>query len=343
MNWHVCSRLTMWIISALAHSGVLAQAQVVDIVGEAHAKGIVVLRTSFPVRGELHSFGLDIRLDDGSYAPAQTNPLRGHRFSKHMVRGAENTGEVVLLVPVVGRFDLAPFGFLFEEQNTYELRWDIRFKAPGAAPLKIDQTVTVGPSSNADLEFLRRIGDRGFQTKFLGRAPPEQASSELLALGLIGELLLGAQGAPVSDDAARGTLSQGSMLADLAKEIPESSFAPYAAFYAGRIFHGHLREARQLESPSPEAQRHSLYRRSEQALRLAVANGDAFLKPRALCSLAVLHVRAASWTDAEDLLAEALRGAPGQGVIETAVSAMRIDLSRLREKTTQEAARDDPP
>ncbi len=197
--------------------------------------------------------------------------------------------------------------------------------------MKIEQTVVVGDPTEVDLKFLARAGDRAFQAKIFGVEPPERGTTNLLALGMIAALLEFAQDDPGEEGHFKGELTWADAMMDLAREFPKSSYAPYAAFFAGRVYHGHLGKAIDPEIITPDEKKHPFYKKSDEALRFAVDHGDAFLEPRALCSLAFLRACATLWDDAENLLTQSLRTARGQGVIGRVVGKLRRDIPRVKE------------
>lgn len=307
-------------------------AQEAEVVSEAHAKGIVVLRASFLGRGELHSFGLEISRDGETFVNAKAGPTRGLRFSDRMVLGSHGTDQTVLVIPIVGRFGLGSEQFLFDEPGTYELRWDITFKDRDVGDLKIEQTVEVGAPTEADLQFLARAGDRDFHAEIFGVDPPERGTRDLLALGIVSLLLQHAQDDPGEEGSVKGELAWADAMMGLARELPESSYAPYAAFFAGRIYFGHLGKALGPRQITPNAKTNEFYRKADEALRFVVKRGDPFIKPRALCSLAFLRVCVGSWVESERFLTEAEKSAGGQGVVDRVVNKMRYDIRRLKDE-----------
>lgn len=330
-------RIAIWTsIVAGAASGI-ADAQRAVVTSPANAKGIVVLRADFPSRGALHSFGLEISLDGHTFVNAAVGPTRGLRLSGEMVEGAsDRVGKTVLAVPVVGRFGATPRGFLFPEPGIYQLRWDIAFRDGEVGTLKIDQTVRVTPPTNPDLEFVARIGHKRFWKEVLALDPPEGSAADLLALGLIGEFLEHAEDDPGEDGSVSGKLEWADPLMDLAKELADSSYAPYGAFYAARLYLQNLIRIPELGNITPLAQKHELYSKANDALLFTLERADSFLKPRTLCTLAYLRLCAASWDDADRFLTEAEECADGQANVLPMIQDIRNDLVRLRE-------RDDPP
>jgi len=326
-------RMTMCTAILSAGTGGSARGQRTEVVSEAHAKGIVVLRASFPTRGELHSFAVEMSLDGESFADARVGPLRGLRLADEMVRGAGDSGaETTLVVPVVGRFDFTPQGFLFSGAGVYELRWDIAFYDREVGDLKIEQTVHVRPPREADLDFIASAGDRHFLKEVFGVEPPEGGTTDLLALAFIGELVRHAVDDPGEEGHVPVKLESAAPLMLVANEHSDSSYAPYTAYYAARIYLQELIRLPGLGNLTPAAADHELYRKADEALRFTVERADPFLKPRALCTLAYLRMCAASWHEAESYLARAEESAGGQGNVLACTKKLRGDLVRIRER-----------
>lgn len=332
MNRYVRLQTITWITALLVHSAVPARGQETDVVSEAHAKGIVVLRASFPSRGELHSYGLEISMDGETFVDANVGPTRGLRFGYKMVRGSHETDPMILVVPVIGRFDFTPQGFLFGTSGTYHLRWNIAFKDRDVDGLRIEQTVDVEPATEADLDLLARMGDRRFLADVLGLNPPQGGTPELLALGLIAELLEHAQDDPGEEGRVEGKPEWAESFMSLAKEYPESSYAPYLAYYAARLYLKGLERVTGPADISPDLKKQPLYRKAIEASQFSVMHGDPFLTPRALCFLAFANVQVASWKDAGELLTQANERAAGQGAILSLVEDMQVDLARAKKR-----------
>jgi len=319
-------RITI-IASALAAR---VDAQRAEVISPANAKGIVVLCARFSNSEELHSFGLEISLDGQTFADAQVGALRGLRLAGTMVDGSNVGSETVLMVPVVGRFGLGAEGFLFPDEGTYFLRWDIAFKAREVAGLKLAQSVQVDPASKADLDLLAQIGDRRWQSRLLGFEPPEAASKDLLALGVIAALLEYPEHSTGGWGTGDGKLQWGSPLMEVARQFAESSYAPYLAFYAAGVYLEHLAQTPEAKRRLPATKDHDLYHKADEALLFTVERADPFLKPRALCSLAYLRRCGGSWDEAEKYLARAEEQGGGQSNVLRVVHEMRRDILRLK-------------
>jgi len=301
-----------------------------------HAKGIVVLTTNFQSRGEVHSFGLKISREGKEFVDAMAGPTRGMRFSDALVRGGHEGENTVLVVPVVGSFDLAPRGFLFENPGTYHLQWDIAFKDNKVARLEIEQAVQVGPALPADLEFLRRVDAPSFMARAFGAEPSGQPPADLLrALVVIAELLERAESHPIEGVQCDPGLPCADELLKLAVELPESSYAPYAAYYAGGMYRAWLERTPESRQVSPALKNHALYQKADEALRFSADHGDPFLKPRALCALAYLRGCSAAWDEADEFLTQATRASSDQGTVHAAVAKLRRDFSAERRSQEQ--------
>ncbi len=232
----------------------------------------------------------------------------------------------------MGRFDFTPLGFLFSDGGVYRLRWDIAFRDREVGDLKIEQTVDVQPPTEADLAFIARVGDRRFIKDVFGANLPGQGTTDLLALGFIGELLEHAEDDPGEEGNVAGTLEAAAPLMELAEEIPESSYAAYAAFYAARLYLQNLIRIPALSNITPAAREHELYGKANDALLFTIEHADAFLKPRAQCTLAYLRICAASWEDAQALLLDSEKSASGQASVLKSIEELRGDIQRLKER-----------
>ena len=137
------------------------------------------------------------------------------------------------------------------------------------------------------------------------------------------------------------------MLLTLAKEIPKSSYAPYAAYYAGccyasiasnRITESIRAGKRDRESFRdaqtrlliPLVKRDADATTAAEAFELASDNGDDYLKPRALYQQSLFSASVGAFDDAEKLLTEALQVAPGEGTIQEWTDKARKGADRLR-------------
>jgi len=316
----------------VAASTTVVQGQRAEVVSEGNAKGIVILAASFPSRGDLHSFGLEVSLDGETFVNAKAGPLRGLRFTGEMIKGAHKTDETILMVPVVARFGLGAEGFLFGKRGTYRLRWDITFRDRTVGDLKIEQTVDVAGPTTADLGFLARIGERHYLTDVLGLNVPEGGDADLLALGMIAELLVHAQDDPGEEAHLEAKPGWADSFVNLAREYSESSYAAYASYFAARIYLQELVSIRALSNITPEARKHPLYAKTEDVLRFTLDHADPFLKPRVLCTLAYLREFAGSWGEAERFLAQAEECLPRQSVITNKVREIHDDIERGRER-----------
>ncbi len=319
-------------ISLIGMFGMPASAQQASACASVRAKGVVVCEAQFPTCGEVEWFDFEISTDGEVFKDADPNPSRGMPFGEHLVWNSAEAPNTVLIVPVVGKFGMGSERFLFETPGTYYLRWRVSFVDRQRPALRIDQTLEVGPPFAADLEFLKRIGQRDSVAALFGREPPEKATEELLSVVVAGMLLKRAESDPVDDPDACQEVTRADLLMDVARQLAESSYAPYAAYYAGAIYRQALEGTPQARAISYTTRNHELYGKADEALRFAVQSGDLFLKPRALCALAYLRVCTGAWDEADGLLKQAEEVGAGQGPVQGTAAEVRRQLLQARQE-----------
>ncbi len=139
-------------------------------------------------------------------------------------------------------------------------------------------------------------------------------------------------------------------LAALAQEFPESSYAPYAAYFAGCCYSGLclgdarnvLRDERKqgerrddLEEGTRRAELIMQSDKSARAFRafeLAAEHADDYLKPRALYQHGYLRMIALDFEAAQRLLSAAKVAAPGQGTVQGLIDEAREGIPVVRER-----------
>ncbi len=141
---------------------------------------------------------------------------------------------------------------------------------------------------------------------------------------------------------ATGTIWPDTLLG-LAQEFPESSYAPYAAYYAACGYlscvaqtskrqHGKMIASVAEESP--------YYAKAKTALNLCVERADVYLKPRALYMKAFIPLCAARWEQVELALNEAEEQASGEQTIREWVTQLRASAIRERQRLDSTFSRD---
>jgi len=285
-----------------------------------------------------------------------------------------NEGITTIILPSIG-WDNPRMGIAFYgTRGPYWLRWGVGFRdqdkprtffdqldrnIPGVVA---DQVVEVQPATQADLDFIAGLGDRDlaramfgadFFERQTGNAIAYYADPEVRAVKIISRLLAVTE----ARDPGSGTAIHGlhmdlrkaaDMLVALATQLPESSYAPYAAYCAGCCYvigasnklEGEMRKQTAAGRPRDkvaEAEQVASFFRSDpdcakarNAFALAAQRADDYLNPRVLYQQATLSVVAGGFDGAETLLTRALDAAPGDPTIQKWVAKAREDARRIR-------------
>ena len=375
-SWWLAS-LTVAIAGTCA-SGIEASAPHTSVDGGAHAKGIAVARVRFPTRGEITGVGLALSNDGINFQPFGTDVYG--RQNMPLYAATHRDGESSVCVPVVfGRFQDGLW--VFDDPGTYHVRWSVDFAGQGIEGCKAIAAVDLEEARQADVDFLERLREPALVQALHGESLfghlDEEARAVLLgpdgvdtlALSIIQQLL----NATRADDPADVVRSRGSgenalrwaqALGELAEDLPESSYAPYAAYYAGCCHLAALRNAMkemmiehglkdraitedELASVGTFVGQNEHYARATALLTFTIDRADEYLKPRAL------YMRALSigWTGAFDEASQALdtvlESAPGERTILGWVDAVRRRIEHEEQeqarRTANENSTADPP
>ena len=321
-----------------------------DVQGTAHAKGIAVLRLLFPSKGDVSGVSLFLSVDGETYEDSQAGLLRG---SPLFTSTSDDGRTTTIAVSLVGRFPYGTYSFLFNEPGRYYLRWGVGLEDKDVGGFKIYQTIDVGRATQADLGCLSRVSDPEFLRHLFGKDALEGSPNEefrkwvkspdgadFRSLLVIAELLEATRANEPGDVVGpRGGLENALKWADallaLAKEFPDSSYAPYAAYYAGCCYVGALgqeNKEKHKEMVSLAGKESAYYGKAKEALSFAVERADAYLKPRVLYHQAFLHLFGAEFDRVDESLDEALEAGGREGTIQKIVDKLRSDMHRTREK-----------
>lgn len=309
-----------------------------------HAKGVNVINMTLDKQGTIEYAGAAISRDGESFRPVE-NLFTSISYS-------ESQSNVVAVI--VGRFGMGKDYLEFETPGTYYLKVGVKYENVENPSVIYDHPVTISPILAADRSFLRRISDSRLLRNLWGRDLYENSPGDyrawvhsedgrdVRALTVIAELLEATR-----DDepwvAARrqGPPETGTVWPDtlwsLAEEFPESSYAPYAAYYAGCGYLSCLAQTMKHEHGRlllPEARECTYHGKAEAALTFAIERADVYLKPRATYMKAFLAICAAQWDDGETLLNDAQQQAPGEPTITEWVTQLRRSVARERGKDT---------
>lgn len=325
------------LVSFISAACVIAQEPVANIDSPIKARSVTVLRAAFPSRGAVHSVSFDVAKDGEEFEDARIGPDRGAPFSGATVCGSDLTDTTVLALPACGRFDLTPKGFLFPTEGVYHLQWKVAFKDPKASVQNTVQTIHVEAPSPYDIGFLAQISDNSFFEESFGRRVPDSFGPNKTALALIGMLLSHAISDPTEDEPIFGGIVAADALLKLASEHPESSFAPYAAYYAGSIYWLRLlrsdsfRKSAGTSGMTEKAVNEPMYHKANEAWSLAREHADSFLAPRVLCRLALLRTCASATNTARELLRIARQTTPNDSAMLYHVDVLEREIAKLIE------------
>lgn len=294
----------------------LGQEITTELVGEAHAKGVVALRASFGSRVRIADVSLEMSVNGEDYVTVSTD-LRG-ALPRFVSNGAQRT-DVDLLIDQDLKSPCP--GPAFHSPGRYYLRWHIRFDEQPTA-IEVDQIVDVGSVTDADACFLERAGDQEMLISLLGRDPfaafgpevreavrrPENADCRAFPLIAMLKESMGDDPRTLAKTFPRELERRlwADTIYELLEACPQSSYAPYAACFAGTFYVAEVEEANRREHQSrvaPQAKDTADYRRARRALTIATANP--YLAGNAYYKLALLSCFAADWSEMDAALASA--------------------------------------
>jgi len=330
------------------------------------AKAANVISLQLQTRREISDFGLKISLDGETYHNCSVGLPRAWQLF-YLI--SQTTRDVTITVPVVGGFSGGVEEFLFIEPGEYWFRWRVKYEN-GVEPTVVEQKVVVSESSDADLAFIKRLADPRvcrlvYGPDWFDRHTATQAEHyadpEPRAVKVIGRLLYATR--DKTPAGAMGTAGpQGDMvdlghaLLEIAKEIPESSYAPYAAYYAGCCFASTSmyavdeqgqKEASEGRFKDETARRRRLYAlhkadplsaKGKEAFLFAAERADAYLKARALYQSARLTLSRGELEEADRLLSRAEVEAPGSGTVGDLIHKLRSNFDAKRAEFERAAA-----
>ena len=346
-----------------------ASALAVDV----HAEGFNVLQASFPTQGEVWNVSIAFSLDGETFRSIGAGLPRQENLFRSVLYGDKET---VVLVAVAGSYGMGESAFVFQDPGRCQLRWRITLRDPdkprtvpdqmdrSIEPLVIEQTVDVLPARAADVAFVERLSDPDILRRLLGEdffdRQPEEYRERLLssegrdqrALTVIAELLKATRElwAPdvVGDRSGEaGIRVWGDALRALVEDLPESSYAPYAAYYAGCCYsvislNKAIEEVRAKRVPGKRKDRLDEVRQRgvlltadpdfEQARKmfeLVSKDGDTYSRPLGIYQSGFLHLMAREWGDAERFFQTVLETAPGHATLSARIDELRAEMRKL--------------
>lgn len=364
----------------------LAEDVTADAVGKARAKGLVVLRAIFPPRGEVWRVSLLSSEDGERFTQAGIGAL-----NRRLLWSVVDDGEfTTVFVPAIGSYggDVS----FFDGPGPHWVRWKIAFRddskprtaedqgAKDIQPAQIDQRLDVVEPCRSDLGFLSRLGEIERIKTLLGRewieGRTEAAQKAMLAssleaaefraLAVVGELLEATrERVPWELSYARHgkTIESALIWADtlwaLAQEFPDSSYAPYAASYAGCCYLAPVFEAYRSEKSNRRIGDKEMTRDefgilvdvaraeghlddADAALAFAAEHGDAYLKPRALYYRVFAGWLGGDLEKCGSRLDAASTAARGETSLTRWIVEQREGLEKMRQRWSEAADRKTP-
>jgi len=326
---------------------------------------------------KLSDFELQVTFDGGTFHPLGA----GHPRADDLFRSIQYLdNHIRIMVVLIGNLQYSNGIFFPERAGEYLFRWKVVLDEENAGPQWIESRIIFAPTDHADLAFLQRIADSRttkllFGEDFFGRQG--QATRERLlgpkgpdirALMPIFELLEATRAREPGDVVRpRKSIENGLRWADslfeLAREFPDSSYAPYAAYYAGCCYLTAVEAAIkkvQMETGNGQGdggmtgsdwqallavgRANPNYAKADEAMKFAVEKADIYLKPRALYMSAFVRGCTNNWEETERVLDDAIEAAPGDSLIEEMVEKLRrqLAIARERDEKTKSAEKSEP-
>jgi len=168
-------------------------------------------------------------------------------------------------------------------------------------------TIEVGAASEADLQYFALARQKPIWSLFLEQQYADEANkrdTDLLGQVLVAHIVHSTRH---KGDPTHGKSEWAEPLYDLAFAVPDSSYAPYVAYYAACSYMwqkkaGFVKRTYRYELPDKRFAELNYYQKAHKALELAVERGDPYIKPFAMCFLAVLKAWAADFGGADELI-----------------------------------------
>lgn len=325
------------------------------------ARGLHLISVSLPALGQVSSCALSIGVDGREFQQGYGLPRSGNLF-KMILPTAETTQ---VLVVAVARWIPGHSEFTFVRTGTYYARWNILFDNRDT-PLQLEQTITVKSPRPDDIKFLERLSDVTLLKDLFGEGVfddyPKHSREKLLssqgedarALMVVQELLQATREsvsweiAGLRNGSLDSALRWADVLWEMAQEMPDSTYAPYAASYAGCAYSAQVcatfwnaKQDRQskgqtISGPAEydvltaAARNDAHFATANAALDFAGSHGDAYLRPRALYYKSFICWLSGDLELARSFLDKASSAAPGEPTLTKWILELRTELASSR-------------
>jgi len=293
------------------------KAQTITILTEPRALGIAVLRIEMKDLSDDRAVYLELKgPNDAGYRElylfsSDYSEVRGSRFS------APVDGTRQLIVPVfVSDVKTWEHGkHVFDRSGVYSIRLKAyHYDVPRGAAKELilfERQVEFGEPSDADLEyFVTASQEKTWSTFGFDKARMElmaATTKTLIGLGIVQQIVHSTQH---KGDPSHGKAEWADPLYELAFAVPDSSYAPYLAYYAACSYMwqrkaGFIRKTYGYELPDKRIADLDYYKKARSALEFAAERGDPYIKPFAMCFLAGMKAWAADLNGARELIKNA--------------------------------------
>jgi len=226
---------------------------------------------------------------------------------------ASEDGDAVLVVPVFASAvkTLERANHAFATAGTYSLKLEAYDHGDPRIPTQkqvfFESDFELGMPSNADVKYFEIVGQEW--APLLGitsdRASElNKLNGDILGLALVAHIV---ESTRREGDPTHGKSEWADPLYDLAFAVPDSSYAPYVAYYAACSYMWQrkglfVKTTYGFDLPDRRFADLEYYKKAQKALELAVNRGDPYIKPFAVCFLGGLKTLAGDFSGARTLI-----------------------------------------
>lgn len=335
------SMLVAAFVALAPASSPVREVKALEIVGAAHAQGMIVIRITVEELVDGGVVYLDLQAPgEKGYCPVDVYKTDCPALSSERFVDAGDD-KYTVVVPLFGRFAKNPDALrtLFPVAGVYRFRVRYYSKVgvyPPRQPSVFTADVSLGPPIDADVEYFE-LACRPTIWRLLGLRDEEAerlCKSNRTALGLLlMEKIMGTVGAI---DPVHGEPGWGNTLYDLVWRIRESSYAPHLAYYAACSMLEQKGNKRYIKShygfdvPDRRLNELDFFQKATAAMEFSMEKGDTFIKPLAMCYLAILRAWKEDIGGADALVARVRGNLVNRQQIRVLLDKTNEDVARLK-------------
>lgn len=314
---YVAARLTSISVVLAASLGLAspAFAQGIEALGSLRAQSVTVLRIEVDGLPDDRTVYVEIKgPEDQDYRPLDLlntgdSAIRGAQFTR------TSHGRSVLVVPafLTGAKAIETARHPFDVPGRYMFRlksYEIPDRRVTPREVILFETeMELTEPTTADQEYFALAGDQRI-TALVGLADLDSTTADgrrLPGLALIARIV---ESTRQKGDPTHGRSEWAEPLYELAFAVPDSSYAPYLAYYSACSYmwqrkNAFVKKEYGYELPDQRVAELEHYQRARKALVFAVERGDSYIKPFAICFLAAMKAWAGDLTGARTLIQRA--------------------------------------